>query len=388
MDPVAAWLAALRDALERGVLAKLVLAAPTSPEGPRRIEARRVRLRAGSRVQLVAREPGRDRTRNLPDDEAVAEVEGLLGAAFRAAHLHTTERTLQLEWRKGAPRLTEGPSAHAEAPAEAHDRAKKRVIEPDPRWLAALGVTGPAGRPTRGMEGKLRQIHRFVEVLDHLLDGVPSPGLRVVDLGCGRGTLTFATWQYLRDRGWRDAEVVGIELRPALAAKAEGAARSLGAAGLSFRAGSIAETDLGRPDVVVALHACDTATDDALARGIEAGARLLLAAPCCHKEVRPQLAAPAALGPVLRHGILRTREAEIATDALRAALLEVAGYDARVFEFVSTEHTDKNLMIAAVRRPAPVEGALDRARALAAFYGIGHQRLADRLGLRPRPESG
>jgi SAM-dependent methyltransferase len=231
------------------------------------------------------------------------------------------------------------------------------------------------------MEGKHRQILRFVEVLDHLLgDAERAPGLRVVDLGCGKGYLTFATWQYLRDRGWPDAQVTGIELRPELAAKTERIARSLGCEGLSFRAGSIADAQVDA-DVIIALHACDTATDDALALGVERSARLLLVAPCCHKEVRPQLRAPPALSPVLKHGILRTREAEIATDALRAALLEARGYDARVFEFVSTEHTDKNLMITAVRRPAPVEGADARVRELAAFYGIRAQRLAGRLGI-------
>jgi hypothetical protein len=135
---------------------------------------------------------------------------------------------------------------------------------------------------------------------------------------------------------------------------------------------------------VIALHACDTATDDALAAGIGAGARWLLAAPCCHKELRPQLRSEP-LAPVLQHGILRTREAEIATDALRAAVLEARGYSARVFEFVSTEHTDKNLMIAAVRRdgasPDPDPAAGEAVRSLAAFYGVERQRLADRLGV-------
>jgi hypothetical protein len=134
-------------------------------------------------------------------------------------------------------------------------------------------------------------------------------------------------------------------------------------------------------DVVTALHACDTATDDALAKGIEAGARLIVVAPCCHREVSPQLIAPAPLEQALSHGILHAREAEFVTDALRAALLEAAGYEARVFEFISPEHTSKNLMISAVRRTAPFDAAAatQRAVALAAFYGLRHQRLAQLL---------
>jgi hypothetical protein len=236
------------------------------------------------------------------------------------------------------------------------------------------------------MEPKLRQVARFTEILAPWLPRPDTPGqeIRAVDVGSGRGWLTFATWQTLAGLGWRP-EVVGVELRPALAAKTEGIARALGCDGLSFRAGEVAAADLTGVDVVIALHACDTATDDALALGVEAGAGWMLVAPCCHRELRPQLAPPEVMRGVLRHGILRTREAEIATDALRAALLEARGYDARVFEFVSTEHTDKNLVIAASRRAATDPEAEERARSLAAFYGVDRQRLADRLGLSLTP---
>jgi hypothetical protein len=232
------------------------------------------------------------------------------------------------------------------------------------------------------MESKLRQVARFTEILTPWLPRPTSDGqpFRAVDVGSGRGWLTFATWQTLGALGWRP-EVVGVELRPALAAKTEQVARDLGCEGLSFRPGEVAAADLERADLVIALHACDTATDDALALGVEAGAGRILVAPCCHKEVRPQMAPPEVLQGVLRHGILRTREAEIATDALRAALLEAVGYEARVFEFVSTEHTDKNLVIAASRREVGDPAAADRARSLAAFYGIRRQRLAERLGV-------
>jgi SAM-dependent methyltransferase len=205
--------------------------------------------------------------------------------------------------------------------------------------------------------------------------------VRWVDVGCGSGALTFATWEYLRHSGFGAAEVVGVELRPALAEKAERIARQLGCEGLSFVAGEASAVELGAVDGVVALHACDTATDEALARGVLGGARWLLVAPCCHRELRPQLTGPPALAPALRHGILRTREAEIATDALRAAVLEARGFEARVFEFVSSEHTDKNLMIAATRRGEPQPGASDAVRELARHYGVTRQRLAERLGV-------
>ena len=390
MTPLDQVLSDTQDALERGVFAKLTLGAPTSgaTQDLQKLVARPVELRAGPRIQLVYRHATRDVTRNLPAEEAFATFRELVPEVFRAVHLHTTEKSVQLDWRGERFHRSEGPAAHSAPASVTHDRAKRRVLEPDHRWTTALGITGSDGRPKRGMVDKHRQILRFLEVLDHWLGDAPRPEdgrTRWIDMGCGSGALTFATWEYLRRTGYGAAEVTGIELRPELAAKTERTARALGCDGLSFVAGRIGDQELGPVDGVIALHACDTATDDALAAGIGSGARWLLAAPCCHKELRPRLAPPSAMAVALRHGILRTREAEIATDALRAALLEAAGYDARVFEFVSTEHTDKNLMIAAVRRAAALPGATETARDLATHYGITRQRLADRLGLALSP---
>ena len=174
----------------------------------------------------------------------------------------------------------------------------------------------------------------------------------------------------------------GVELRPDLVALGNRVAREGGCDGLEFTAGAIAGSASDAVDILIALHACDTATDDAIAQGIAASAAVIVVAPCCHKELSPQLTAPPMLAPALRHGIFHERQTELVTDALRTLLLEWAGYDPRAFEFVSTEHTAKNLMIAAVRRapPADREAAAARVRALAAAYGIRRQHLAERLG--------
>jgi SAM-dependent methyltransferase len=205
--------------------------------------------------------------------------------------------------------------------------------------------------------------------------------MRLVDMGCGKGYLTFAAHDWLLRNGWVP-EVLGIEARAELVELCNRVAADLGAEGLSFRPGTIADTHLDQADILVALHACDTATDDALAKGIQAGARLILIAPCCHRELRPQVRPPPALAAAFRHGIFRERQAEFVTDALRAGLLEWAGYQTRVFEFIAADHTAKNLMIAATRRTAAGNQA-DRAaavRALAEAYGIRSQGLARRLG--------
>ena len=206
--------------------------------------------------------------------------------------------------------------------------------------------------------------------------------LTLVDMGCGKGYLTFAAYDLLRRAGWAELTVRGIEARSGLVELCHRSARECGFSGLQFEAGTIESTSLDRVDVLVALHACDTATDDAIAKGVQAGAALILVAPCCHKELRPQLRPPPVLAETLKHGILRERQAEFVTDALRAALLEWAGYDTKVFEFISTEHTAKNLMIAAVKRRNPTrpEEEAARVRDLAAFYGINSQRLASQMG--------
>ncbi len=239
------------------------------------------------------------------------------------------------------------------------------------------------------MSGKFRQIQKFTELLSHLLSeaslaGTTAP-IRIADMGCGKGYLTFALAALLGSR----AGITGIERRADLVLACNQIADTHGfAPGLQFVEGEIAATALTAAtggqslDVLIALHACNTATDDALAAGIAAGARLLVVSPCCNKELRPQLAPPPPLAGMLSHGILREREAEIVTDGLRAELLEWAGYRTKVFEFISPEHTAKNLMIAAIKSHASGHPqATARVRALAAFYGIREQRLARHLGV-------
>ena len=278
------------------------------------------------------------------------------------------------------PALRSFSEAGAKA-GETHDRAKSHPIPADAPWLHALGVTDGRGRPRTGMADKFRQIEKFAELLTHLLAETNLPDdreLSVTDMGSGKGYLTFATAALLGPR----ARIRGIECRDELVGLCNRVARETNFSNLEFISGDITNALLPTHlDVLIALHACDTATDDALARGIAAGAALLVVAPCCQKELRPQLTAPPVLAPALRHGIFQERQAEFATDALRALLLEWAGYRTKVFEFISTEHTAKNLMIAAEKSSAPGDANIaKKLRAFAQFYGIRRQRLAEQLG--------
>ena len=378
----------LQEAVADGSFVRLTLGGPLGEDPTlRQLSVRPIQLRAGPRLAFVWRHETRDLTKNYPAAEALAQLGELIGTRFATAHLFTTGGTVQLEFRAGRPpRLhVRPPTETAPAVATGHDRDKNRPVPAQTGWLHALGVTTAEGKVRAGMEAKFRQINRFVELLTPLLSEAPLPAegpLGLVDMGCGKGYLTFAARECLGRFTERPVWVRGIEARPELVALGNRAAREASLEGLGFIAGSIADAPLEQVHILVALHACDTATDDALARGVDADAALLLVAPCCHKEVRPQLVPSPALAEALRHGIFRERQAEFVTDALRAALLEWAGYATSVMEFISPEHTGKNLLITAVKRHRPFdrEGAAGRVRELAALYGVRRQALAARLG--------
>ena len=378
----------LKAAVGAGTLEKLTLGRHRGADRTlRNLFVRPVKLKAGPMLAFVWRHGARDIAKNHPPDEGLRLLEPLIGGDFLDAHLFTGTEIAQLECAAdGSAKLrrtrrSDSAGRRPPEPAEGtHDRSKDYVISPDSPWLAALGVTGPGGRPREGMAAKFRQIQKFAELLRHFVEEAGFPGadpLSVFDMGCGKGYLTFAVAAALGDR----VQVRGVEARPELVELCNRIASEQGfGERLSFSAGTIADAAPGRIDVLIALHACDTATDDALARGIAAGARLLVVAPCCQKEVRPQLTAPPVLARALRHGIFQERQAEFATDALRTQLLEWAGYRAQAFEFVTTEHTPKNLMIAAIRAGGRDEGIAPAIREFASFYGIRRHALARQIG--------
>jgi hypothetical protein len=376
------FLGLLGEAVSGGTLVKLTLGKPSGADRTLlNLFVRPVNLKAGPRLAFVWHHATRDVTKNHEAAEALRLLGPMIGSDFLDAHLFTTTAGAQLETGSGAPRLRVTSQARAKAPIAGNDRKKTRPIPAGAPWLHALGVTDAGGRPAAAMADKFRQIEKFAELLGSLVKEAPLPpggGLRVFDMGCGKGYLTFAASEMLGER----AQVCGVEAREDLVEFCSGAAEETGfAPRLSFRQGSITDTDVGAADILIALHACDTATDDALAKGISAGAALLVVAPCCQKEVRPQLVAPPVLSDALRHGIFMERQAEFATDALRAQLLEWAGYRTRVIEFISTEHTAKNIMIAAVKgRSCGDEAVAKGIRTFAAFYGIRRQALATHLG--------
>ena len=343
--------------------------------------ARQVVLRDEPCLSLVYRYQTKDITKNLSVAEGIRTVRELLGNAFRNAHLLTTAEDIQLAIsQRGQCTLRRSAAAHADPPPREHDRAKQRFVELDRPFLAALGVTNPQHQLIPAMARKWKQINKFVEVFSHALASstlAHAQQLRVMDFGSGKGYLTFAIHDHLRHALGRAAQVTGVELRQDMVRLCNDAVARLGIEGLGFEQGDVGSYEPPALDVMIALHACDTATDHAIHKGIRAGAAIIMCSPCCHKQIRPQLLSPHPLRPILQHGIHLGQEAEMLTDGLRALLLESRGYQTQVFEFISLEHTSKNKMILAVKRanPGPADEVLAQIEEIKRFYGIREQCL-------------
>src|SRR5579885_2051606 len=381
-DDAEKFFGALDESLADGSFVKLTLAKYRGPDaGLKNVYVRLVTLKRGPQLSLLYRHRAKDVVKNHAVAEGALLVRELLGSQFLSGHLFTSKEDLQVDFnRKGEARLVRREPTFSEAAPAEHDRKKRRSIETEGNvYLRALGVTDERGEVRPAMGDKLRQINRFVEIVAGLYQNSPLKGreeISVVDMGAGKGYLTFAVYDYFDRLGVR-ASVTGVESRAELVRLCNETARRAGFERLRFRTGLIEDFEPTSTDILIALHACDTATDDALYKGVRADASVIITAPCCHKELRPQMKVPPELRGVLRHGLLLEREAETVTDSLRALLLERAGYRVKVFEFVSTEHTRTNTMIAAVRRGAAAsdEESLREFLELKKFYGIREQRL-------------
>lgn len=385
------FLARVADSLPAG--GKLLLSKYQGEEAElQRLHIRPLSLRGEAHLSFVFHYKTRDITKNFPLADGLARIGELLAHDFRAAHLFSNSEELQLEIsKKGkvflsrhqAPGLDSLPGKQ-----QVHDLQKHYPVDIRRPYLQALGITDAQGKLKPSMAAKWKQINKFVEIFESALEEIQWPRdkvLRVMDFGCGKGYLTFALHDYLQQRG-QAAEVCGIELRENLVKLCNDTAHTLACKHLHFQCGDIRQQSPGACDVMIALHACDTATDYAIHFGLAAQAAIILCAPCCHKELRPQLQSPAVLAPLLRHGVHAGQEAEMLTDSLRALLLEAEGYPSKVFEFISLEHTDKNKMILALRKKktaAQQQSALQQVEELKKFYGIKQQSL-QRLLLQPR----
>ncbi|GAB3024765.1 methyltransferase [Nocardioides flavus (ex Wang et al. 2016)] len=349
----------------------------------RRVEVRAVDLKGGRHLQVTSYDATQAHTANHRLGEvAEAAVDALLAEPFANWHVDTTTATLQLRvTKKGVPLLHTSARVEEVEPVRGHDRPKDRLLAEDDPVLVALGISDAQGRVKPTRQAKYRQVEEFVRLLDAALDDAVAQGrvrtptaeepLRVVDLGCGNAYLTFAAHAHL-SRRW-PVRMTGVDVKQQSADHNARVAERLGIEA-EFVVGSIADARLAlAPDVVLALHACDTATDDALHRALEWQAPLVLAAPCCHHDIAAQLRtaeAPEPYAMLTRHGILRERFADTLTDALRASLLRREGYRVDVVEFVESAHTPRNTLLRAVRTGADGTAASREYDELLAAWGV------------------
>ncbi len=405
----------LREAIDSGRLLKLVLVHYQGgqdlidAQGPdvQRVIVRAICLRDEPHLSVLLRYPTRDITKNWPLADGLGLLMAWMAAgAFRNAHLHTPTEEVQLAFsKKGKASLRVGKPSNAKAEpqgdtapalaiasphgkpldaAAGHNRDKHRFLSLSRPFLHELGVTDANGQLVPAMSRKWKQINKFVEVFSHALDrsGLKDQqALHVVDFGSGKGYLTFAIHDWLRETLQRDAHVTGVELRDDLVKLCQRVIDKLHLQGMGYEQGDVRHYHPAALNVMIALHACDVATDYAIHLGIRAGAEIIMCSPCCHKQIRPQLLSPHPLKPILQHGIHLGQQAEMLTDGLRAMLLEAAGYDTQVFEFISLEHTNKNKMILAVKRkqPTSAQTLLKQIDDIKAFYGIQDQCLESLL---------
>lgn len=375
-----------QQAWESGQLVKLVLANPHGADQTLlRVMARPVELKGQLHWSVLYRHQTKDITKNYQPAEGLAVVMAMVGVeGFRNAHLHTPTQEIQLAFsKKGKPTLRTGKvdaTDAAESPQQGHNREKHRFLTLDRPFLRELGVTDAGGHLIPAMSRKWKQINKFIEVFDAAVQKTPlaqADAIHVADFGSGKGYLTFAMHDYIQHSLHKQAKVTGVELRNDLVELCGQVIQKLGLKGMAYEQGDVRDYQPTDLDVMIALHACDIATDYAIHLGIRSGAQIILCSPCCHKQIRPQLLSPHPLRPILQHGIHLGQEAEMLTDGLRALLLEAAGYDTQVFEFISLEHTNKNKMILGVKRARAQDNAevVRQIAEIKAFYGIREQAL-------------
>ena len=346
-----------------------------------KVLVRLLKTKKGSRLFFLYRYNTRDTAKNYEFTEGVRIVRDLLGNDFFSGHLFTTENDFQLDiGKKGKSRLNVAKPTFKTKPSVEHDREKQIQIDPNSFYLKALGITTDRGDIRDKQQDKWRQINKFVETLGSLFDKSPLKDrreLQIVDMGSGKGYLTFATYDYFKNIRNIDTKVTGVDTKEQLVRLCNDIAKASEFENLEFVHGYIGEYDLQNVDILIALHACNTATDDAIFQGIQANADLIVVAPCCHQELRPQMRAPEMFKNIFKHGIMLEREAESITDGLRSLLLEKSGYSTKLFEFVSTEHTPKNNMIVGTKaeKIADPENLDEQIQSIKDFYGIEEQRL-------------
>jgi len=358
MNPFKELAETLSNSVQNNEFVKLTLSKPIKKgDGLPNVYVRLVKIKGAEMLQFTYRYTTNDQVKNYTLQEALKELEILLMDHFRAATLFTLSNDLLvfISKKKKVSYKKNAPSFKNKLP-ETHDKPKQKIASG--AYLHYLGVTDKNGKVIHKMADKYRQINKYLEIIEGLLKSTQLPKhIKIVDMGSGKGYLTFALYDYLVNHKKYNATVTGIELRASLVNYCNDIAKKCDFKNLNFVAQPIQEYENNKIDILIALHACDTATDDALFKGMSAHAALIITAPCCHKQIRQQVKGIEQKSPLLKYGIFKERQFEMVTDTIRALILEKNKYNTKVFEFISNEHTRKNVMLVGTKSSKKVDSA-------------------------------
>jgi SAM-dependent methyltransferase len=361
------------------------------------VYVRRIEIKKIEKLSFTYRYKTRDIVKNYDIEDAIGRIEQFLRSVFRVSTLFTdTEDVVIQQNQAGIYRLNRNvPALKTSDAISVHDKLKARILQPKGRpYLHQLGITDLEGKVIDAAQDKFKQINQYIELLSPMIKSVTNglnesgSGIRhVVDMGSGKGYLTFALYDYLTSVLNLCVDVTGVEFREDLVTLCNNISKDSGFTDLNFVKGTIEDYNVEAIDLLVALHACDTATDDAIAKGIKAAAKLVVVAPCCHKQIRKEITKGKAkneLDFLTQHGIFLERQAEMVTDGMRALIMEFFGYKTKAMQFISDVHTPKNVMLVGVKSKITKEQQLEVLRKIQrtkSYFGISYHHLERLMNL-------
>ena len=349
-------------ALDDSTFAKITISKPfKKSQDLQNVYVRKVIINNEELLSFTFRYTTNDQTKNFNFAVAAIELEKIKTDFSIVTFLSTNNDFVFQASKKGKTSLRKLKPSQTNTPELAHDRTKQKRAHSTAPYLFKLGVTDETGNVIPKMADKYRQINKYLEIIESLLKEATLPDtVNIVDMGSGKGYLTFALYDYLVNERKLNVNITGIELRLELVDYCNGVAKQLAYTNLQFVCQPIELYDNNKIDILIALHACDTATDDAIFKGISANAAIIVCAPCCHKQIRQQVKGLEQKSPMLKYGIFKERQFEMVTDTIRALLLEKNQYESKVFEFISNEHTRKNVMLIGVKSSKKVDETYDQ----------------------------
>ena len=332
----------------QNTLVKMTLSKPVDKHDElRNVYVKPVLIKGKRLFAFTYRYERRDETKNCDAGQMLGVLKEFVPSRFLNAVLFTVnEDVTLLVSSKGKATIQTRKVQECREQNLDHDKQKNRLINPANPWWYQLGLTTREGKIAADMQHKFKQIYKYAEIVESLIKPMKFEGtVHIADMGAGKGYLTFALHELLTQRLKLDVDIKGVEIRPDLVLKINEIIKSSGLKGLEFVESSIEAYRPEKLDVLIALHACNTATDDAIAKGIRAGAELIVCAPCCHKQIRQEMEHSGITDAMTRYGIFMERQAVMVTDTIRALMMEYHGYKTQVMEFIEMEHTPKNVLL-------------------------------------------